>query len=90
MFSQKNLNLGAPIAKLGECQTLDRKVAGSILTWGAGVVSLSRTLHPHCLVLVKPIMTEKPLTGTLNLKQANKQILNRLANKPPRYLIDEH
>ena len=23
---------GAPIAQLGECQTLDRKVAGSILT----------------------------------------------------------
>ena len=25
---------GAPIAQLGECQTLDRKVPGSILTWG--------------------------------------------------------
>ena len=25
----------APIAQLGEHQTLDRKVAGSILAWGA-------------------------------------------------------
>ena len=25
---------GAPIAQLEVCQTLDRKVAGSILTWG--------------------------------------------------------
>ena len=40
---------GAPIAQLGEHQTLDRKVAGSILTWGR---SVSLTLH--CLILVKP------------------------------------
>ena len=26
---------GAPIAQLGERRTLDRNVAGSILTWGA-------------------------------------------------------
>ena len=36
-------------------------------TWH-GVVSLSKTLHPHCLVLVKPEsrpkMTEKMFTGT--------------------------
>ena len=29
------LQAGAPIAKLEECRTLDRKVTGSILTWGA-------------------------------------------------------
>ena len=82
---------GAPIAQLGERQTLDSKIAGSILTRGGvvwsrvrsspgvvlfghgfdphpgrcclvgcsiltqgGVVSMSRTLHRYCLVLVKP------------------------------------
>ena len=37
-------------AQLGERQTLDHKGQGLILT----VVSLSKTLHPHCLILVKP------------------------------------
>ena len=41
------------MAQLGERRTLDGKVVGSILTKG-GVVSLSKSLHPHCLVLVKP------------------------------------
>ena len=35
---------------------------------GRCVVSFSKTLHPHCLVLVKPrkpsLMTKKLLTGT--------------------------
>ena len=43
----------APIAQLGEHQTLDSKVAGSILTRRRGGVSLGKTLHPHCFVLVK-------------------------------------
>ena len=42
---------GAQIAQLGEHRTLDHKVMGS--NPGRGV-SLSKTLHPHCLVLVKP------------------------------------
>ena len=42
----------APTAQLVEHQTLDRKVAGSNL--GRGAVSWSKTLHSHCLVLVKP------------------------------------
>ena len=40
-------------------------------------MSLSKTLHPNCLVLVKPRkpskMTEKLLTRTLSLKQTNQQ-----------------
>ena len=58
--------MGAPIAQFGERPTLDRKVAGSNLTMGCGVVSLSKTLHPHCFVPVNPRkqsqMTEKLLT----------------------------
>ena len=34
-------------------RTLGRKVAGSVLIRGA-VLSLSKTLHSHCLVLVTP------------------------------------
>ena len=48
--------IGAPIAQLGEHQTPDRKVMDSILTFGEGVVSLSKTLHPNNLVLVKPTL----------------------------------
>ena len=33
--NNKDADQGAPIAQLGERQTLDRKVAGSILTRGA-------------------------------------------------------
>ena len=44
----------APIAQLGERRTFDCNFPGSILTQARGVVSLSKTLHPHCLVLVKP------------------------------------
>ena len=51
---------------MGECWTLDRKVAGAILTWGAVFVSLSKTFHPHCLVLVKSRKrSQKLLTGTI-------------------------
>ena len=52
-FLDRTFLRGAPIAQLGERLTLDRNIAGSILTWGV-VLSLSKTLHPHCLVLVKP------------------------------------
>ena len=59
---------GATIAQLGERRTLDRNVAGSNLTWGRGVVSLSKTLHSNCLVLVKARcclkMTEQLMTRT--------------------------
>ena len=48
----KTQSLEAPVAQLGIHQTLDHEVAGLILT--GGVLSLSKTLHPHCLVLVKP------------------------------------
>ena len=44
---------GEPIAQLGERLTLDSKVAGFDPHQGRGVVSWSKTLHPHCLVLVK-------------------------------------
>ena len=44
---------GAPLPQLVECRTLDRKVAGANLTRDAAV-SLSKTLHLHCLVLFQP------------------------------------
>ena len=54
---------------MGEWQFLDRKVAGSILTWGAVLC--------HCIPIAKvgsrPKITGKLLTGTLSLKQTNKQ-----------------
>ena len=45
----QNLGGGVQIAQLGERQTLDHYPHP-----GRSVVSLSKTLHPHCLVLVKP------------------------------------
>ena len=45
---------GAPIAHLGDRQTLDRNFCGFDPHLGLGVVSLSKTFHPSCLVLVRP------------------------------------
>ena len=44
---------GALIAQLSVRRAANWKIAGSILTWGT-VLSLSKTLHPYCLVMVKP------------------------------------
>ena len=46
----------ALIAQLGEHLTIDSKVTGLGFDPhpGGGVVTLSKTLHPHYLVLVKP------------------------------------
>ena len=46
----ESLNL---IAQLVECGTLDRKVVGFESRLVRGVESLSKILHPNCLVLVK-------------------------------------
>ena len=52
-ISLHKTSLGALIAQLGERRTLDRKVRFDPHS-GRGVVSLSKTPHPLCLLLVKP------------------------------------
>ena len=52
------------LAQLVECQTLDRKFESH---QGRGVVSLSKTLNPHWLVLVNP----------RNLSQNDRKIVDR-------------
>ena len=54
MNKKNHIIILAPIAQLVEGQTIDRKVAGLNFARGCVVVSLNKTLHPHCLVLVKP------------------------------------
>ena len=63
-------------------QTQEREVGGSKPTTAMLIVYLSKTLYsPKVLVIprkqwLRPDMTEKLLTGTLNLKQTNLSILN--------------
>ena len=47
------IHIGSTVTSVGRVpHSFDPKVAGSNLTRGEDVVSLSKTLHPHCLGLV--------------------------------------
>ena len=48
------LSVGARLAQLVECLTLDHTVAVSNLTRGAVLCPYARHFHLHCLVLVQP------------------------------------
>ena len=52
-LNRLQLKVGVSVAQSVEHRTLDRNVAESESHQGRSVVSLSKTLHRHCLVLVQ-------------------------------------
>ena len=50
---------GEPLAQLVKCRALDSEAAGSNLHQERGIVSLSKTLRLHCIVIVQPTKTSQ-------------------------------